>query len=202
MTKMIHTLKLALLTTILLCFSTACSTYHEITKTTSYQDEISTFLKTEDGKHLIFVGKEHHYILRTDPTLAKLLDSPFLAFISLERNDFHISSMRSVEGKVDILLSPNTPNEIKAKAQDYGFKSGRVSVKLVGDRYDNRDLNFAHFKQFEHPLVIHFSVAQSFSEKASAAITTPLRDIAEGAIFLLAVPVIAILCMGEKRCLH
>ena len=45
----------------------------KITKTTSYQDEISTFLKTEDGKHLIFVGKEHHH---PRPASSEMAQSP------------------------------------------------------------------------------------------------------------------------------
>ncbi|KJZ04389.1 MULTISPECIES: hypothetical protein [Pseudoalteromonas] len=200
MTKLINTLQLALVASILIFFSSACSTYHEVTKTSHYTDKISTFLKTEDGEHIIFVGREHHYILRTDPTLAQLLGGPFQAYISLERSDFHISSLRGVEGTVDIKLSPRAPSEIKAKSQIYGFKSGRISVKLAGDRYDNGELDFTHFEKFSYPLAINFEVEKSLSEKASKAVTTPLKTAAEGAFFLLAVPVIAIICLGEERC--
>ncbi|MCG9760803.1 MULTISPECIES: hypothetical protein [Pseudoalteromonas] len=200
MTKRINILKLALVSAILIFFSGGCSTYHEVTKTSHYTDKISTFLKTEDGKHIIFVGRDHHYILRTDPTLAKLLGGPFQAYISLEKSNFHISSLRGVEGTVDIKLSPRAPSEIRAKSKIYGFKSGRVSVKLVGDRYDNGELDFTHFEKFSYPLAINFDVEKSFSEKASKALTTPLKAAAEGVYILLAVPVIAIICLGEERC--
>lgn len=115
-----------------------------LSKVKTYTEEISTFLITQDGKQLIVVGKEHHYIFEANDTLKFILTWPEKKRVKAEfGNGFSINPDQIVTGSYTLTvdaernLTQEAGDLLISKGFQYNTTKKTLSYtdKLQGKRY-------------------------------------------------------------------
>lgn len=111
-------------------------------KESQYQENIESFLISQDGKKMVFISDKYHYILNTDQQLALLLahkDEDGVSFL-IDKGSYSVSDNRATarfSATIDPLKNP-------ALAELFGYAKWKtksnakdmwLSFNLYGERY-------------------------------------------------------------------
>ncbi|MCK5728513.1 MAG: hypothetical protein KAG10_09135 [Methylococcales bacterium] len=188
---------LLLLTLSFLMFGGACFTplvYKD--QTQHYQEEISSFLITKDGKKLIVIGKEYHYIFPADDTLKFVSTWSNKAQIRATFSSFNIKTDQTLSGTYTFSIGDQRypiVSDIKQLLTSKGFEpheglKNRMTYKgqLQGTRYLIGELEIPQTLKLRKTYQISMIEKQvlSASEVTKRILLTPLALSADGIIIL------------------
>jgi hypothetical protein len=174
-------------------------------KNHEYDESVSSVLISSDRKHLVFVGKDYHYIFDTPDVLVATLDAPFHHSVSGQLRDFHVKANGEITGDFSLILSVQVPEDEKRMALAQGYRKSEFRAgehagqyaceyegRLVGTRYRSNGVQAGTSRQLNHAYSVHVSAEQTGGEKAALALLTPITVTADGVLILGAVPLVLI----------
>jgi len=125
--------------------ATGCATNAVMDKMDSvvtYTEEVSSILISEDGKQLVFIGNNYHYIFDVPEQLLLTLKSSFRKSISAHFGKFRIDKNNNIKGKVGIVLYEPLSGMQRYEAISIGYESKKdnESRKVNSIRYSDPNL--------------------------------------------------------------
>jgi hypothetical protein len=178
----------------------------------AYTETVSAFLITSDGKNLVVLGDNYHYIFNAPLNLIQTLQASFHPLISANLSGFTVKD-NEVSGQYELTLDPKATDEHKAAARKIGYElypDGSMVLRdtLSGTRYSAKDFNAAAIKnKFNKTYQVEVSELRKVGGGPGPKILlTPITIAADGAliivggaIFLMAVYIP--ICIASKgRC--
>ena len=173
----------------------------------SYKENISSILITEDGKQLVVLGRRYHYVLETPPHLADILKSPIDKHIVAKIPPLFAEADGNITGDLYLVMDEDAPPAIVERATSFGFHSGgwqgkfAYAARLVGTRYivekslppaPTTNLRQTYTIQIDEP-------KEPKGEKALQQAISPVTTAADGVLMLGALPLFAVtaLLLGD-----
>jgi hypothetical protein len=107
-----------------------------------YTEEVSSILVSEDGKQLVFIGNNYHYIFDVPEQLLLTLKSSFRKSISAHFGKFRIGKNNNIKGKVGIVLNEPLSGMQRYEAISIGYESKKDngSRKVNSIQYSDPNL--------------------------------------------------------------
>ncbi len=165
----------------------------------TYKESVSSVLVSQDGRNLVIVGKEHHYLFDAPPVIVRTLSSDYQKFVTARFGTFSVDSSQSIVGTYSLQIAPEATGEATASARRAGFvedAQGRLSIDgiLSGIRYSAGNVRIP---ASAHPLMREYQVdvsapVSSKDDMARKVLLTPLAVLADGVIVLGMVAMIAL----------
>jgi len=219
-----------LLSLVMCVMSGACATYELYKKPVktsvplnkpSFNEDVSSFLITNDQQQLVIIGKEHHYIFPLYNDLREILRWNGRSKIVATNLHFVISKGNKINGYYSLITRDRSKltNADKAFLDDHNFKvSSSEDLIFSGQLTNGTVYSAGKFKMpagqsFNQPYSVYISydyatagaVAGTYAANAGAvaerALLTPLAIAADGAVVVGAVvasPIILLfLSMGN-----
>ncbi|MBZ5790473.1 5-formyltetrahydrofolate cyclo-ligase [Burkholderia contaminans] len=167
---------------------------NHVMKDPEYRETLSAFLISEDGKKLVVLGKQYHYIFDVPPALAVNLTAPYRPKLYTDFDDFETHGDK-ISGRYILQLSrEDAPagSELRERALADGFKDERYrlteSGTISGKRYRPNDVTPASVPQaFNHEYDVKVIERPSVLGKGVKLALSPITMAADGALGLLGV---------------
>ncbi|QBY51765.1 hypothetical protein [Cupriavidus oxalaticus] len=200
MTNRIHRRTLLTLAALTLLGTGGCATKALMDKATKteyrrYEETVSQVLVTADGKRLAVLGPKYHYIFDVPEGLVQLLDSPLHRKMSARFDVFNVKANGDVEGPFALILE-QASQEDRLAAKAFGFTdlSTTRAVRwfaLQGSRYSAAKFSMpAGTRPLNQPYRVEVREALPNGAREALVVMTPLTVAADGALILLAIPLI------------
>ncbi|WP_249193953.1 MULTISPECIES: 5-formyltetrahydrofolate cyclo-ligase [Burkholderia cepacia complex] len=176
----------------------SCTDFGPVTnrmmKDPEYRETLSAFLISADGKKLVVIGKQYHYIFDLPPALAVNLTAPYRSRLYTDFDEFETHG-DTISGRYVLRLSrEDAPpgSELRERALADGFKDQRhqltESGTISGKRYQPNDVTPSSFPQaFNHEYDVEVIERPSVLGKGAKIALSPITMAADGAIGLLGV---------------
>jgi hypothetical protein len=176
----------------ILLFNSSCITKF-IWSDKSYKEKIGQFYIGADGRYVVLIGTNYHYILSDNSGLLKeifSLKQQGVLSIDLQKTHLKLDSNNDIEGDF-VLRGPFTvlPEEDVAKLRFLGFSPDRsddisIKIKLKGRRYVAKYLGEAVTKLGTNYVIqIYYSDSGLVKGVGKAAIT-PIAVLLDGALLI------------------
>ncbi|UEP31038.1 MULTISPECIES: hypothetical protein [unclassified Burkholderia] len=173
-------------------------------KDSGYREHVSAFMITEDGKKLVVLGSDYHYIFDLPDSLRPVLQSGYRKSLHTAFTDFHASGS-GVTGHYRIVLPKDASADDQQAAAANGFTAARAGLVLEGDiggkRYSTdgfadkaKDKDNAA-QAFNQPYNVYVRESPSVVGMGLRILATPVTVAADGVLVLggiLLVPIAAI----------
>lgn len=180
---------------------TGCVT-HELREKTrndsSYTEDVTSVLISEDGKKLVFIGNDYHYIFDAPVGLSRSFHSSLRKSLFFKFREFRVDNNDRITGKLTISLDESASQEDKGEALKLGYDKRSVSpaleLSLQGKRYKSGgvDTDTVRYK-LNYNYKVTVLEERSFLEKAALTAATPIAILADGVLVILGVPLIILL---------
>ncbi|MBN3746072.1 5-formyltetrahydrofolate cyclo-ligase [Burkholderia sp. Se-20373] len=163
-------------------------------KDPEYRETLSAFLISADGKKLVVIGKQYHYIFDVPPALAVNLTAPYRSKLYTDFDDFETHGDKISGRYVLRLAREDAPagSELRERALADGFKDGRFELTergtITGKRYQPNDVTPSSIPQaFNHAYNVTVIERPSMLGKGAKIALSPITIAADGALGLLGV---------------
>lgn len=152
-----------------------------------YTETITSVLASQDHRHIVAIGKDHHYVFDVPETMAAALRSPARAQLNAAFTPFHVDDKGAITGDVMLGVPATAPADVLKAAEDIGLArqadgSRAASVHLTGRRYAS--WAYKHPDQTQerlgHPYTIDITTDETLDEAAVDKAVTPVRVAADG----------------------
>jgi hypothetical protein len=160
----------------------------------TYTETINSALITADGKKVVFLGGDYHYIFDAPEHFADFLTSPLDDKATAEVSKFQVDRNGDVQGSLTIWLRDVTPEQIE-KAKQFGFDTlaNQVPFKnitLKGKRYDAKgfDMSKVDKKLLHNWYRVTVNEKTPVNVKKVFYVLTPITVAADGVLTLLSIP--------------
>ncbi|WP_250501904.1 MULTISPECIES: hypothetical protein [unclassified Caballeronia] len=170
-----------------------------------YAETISSVLISADQKTLVFLGKNYHYIFDAPDHFVDVLQSPFHAGMTADVNQFYVDGDSNVSGSFVLNLdkAASFSEEQKEELGNLGIDPQRrsLSFRLSGRRYDAKGFD----RSKVNPMLLNQSYEVSVREqhysnaKKVILLATPVTVAADGALMILAIPLLPVLYVVFMR---
>ncbi|MCW5151983.1 5-formyltetrahydrofolate cyclo-ligase [Burkholderia cenocepacia] len=165
---------------------------HRLMKDPEYRETLSAFLISADGKKLVVIGKQYHYIFDVPPALAVNLTAPYRPKLYTDFDDFETHG-DTISGRYVLRLArEDAPpgSELRERALADGFKDQRhqltESGTISGKRYQPNDVTPSSVPQaFNHEYDVKVIERPSVLGKGAKLALSPITMAADGALGLL-----------------
>ncbi len=167
-----------------------------------YKETVNQVLISQDGKTIVILGAEHHYIMNAPENLVASIQSGFHAKLQASFRTFTVNLEGNIHGELTMQLDASATGHEREQAKAmkfdaYGVRDSSVALQrtfvLRGKRYAAG--KFALPPQAT-PLNQSYTIAvdeqQPVGGKAALAVLTPITVAADGALVLLAIPLIPV----------
>lgn len=173
-----------------------CSDFGPVTKQwmkdSKYDETLSTFLITADGKQLVVLGTKYHYIFEMPPSLATVLKAPYRPKLRTAFYEFEAHGDR-ITGSYSTRLSyADAPkgSEMRERALADGFKEASGSLEeegtISGKRYLPNEVTPSSVPQaFNRPYQVTVTEKLSAVGHGAKLALSPITMAADGALGLL-----------------
>ncbi|MCA3780095.1 MAG: 5-formyltetrahydrofolate cyclo-ligase [Burkholderia sp.] len=170
-----------------------------VMKDPEYRETLSAFLISPDGKKLVVIGKQYHYIFDVPPALAVNLTAPYRPKLYTDFDDFETHGDK-ISGRYTLQLSSKDAplgSELRERALADGFKDGRDRLTergtISGKRYQPNDVTPSSIPQaFNHEYDVKVIERPSLLGQGAKLALSPLTIAADGAVGLLGVALLPI----------
>ncbi|MBN3528395.1 5-formyltetrahydrofolate cyclo-ligase [Burkholderia cenocepacia] len=165
---------------------------HRLMKDPEYRETLSAFLISADGKKLVVIGKQYHYIFDVPPALAVNLTAPYRPKLYTDFDDFETHG-DTISGRYVLRLArEDAPpgSELRERALADGFKDQRHQLTDSGTisskRYQPNDVTPSSLPQaFNHEYDVKVIERPSVLGKGAKLALSPITMAADGALGLL-----------------
>lgn len=155
-----------------------------------YQEDINSFLITDDGTKLVVLGNKYHYIFELSQGLEQILTGSLKQSVSAKFTVFYVTRDNKISGNCILSLSDTAVDELKKTAINLGFTyNGKPNLSLSrdiqGTRYSAEGFPEVDKRyRFNDKYIISIREEQSAAELASNIVITPILVTADGLLFL------------------
>ena len=114
-------------------------------KKSYYHDDVEQFLISQEGKNIIFIGTNYHYIFSNNSNIQKMLKEKNTSKLKMVIGDFEIKSNNKIEGDIKFIISQHDiGNKNRTIVKDLGLKRSKYrhhyheyvkNIHLTGTRY-------------------------------------------------------------------
>ncbi|KAG8152938.1 5-formyltetrahydrofolate cyclo-ligase [Burkholderia catarinensis] len=161
-------------------------------KDPEYRETLSAFLISADGKKLVVIGKQYHYIFDVPPGLAVNLTAPYRPKLYTDFDDFETHGDK-ISGRYVLQLSHEdapSGSELRERALADGFKDRGYrlmeSGTISGKRYQPNDVTPSSIPQaFNHAYNVKVIERPSVLGQGAKLALSPITMAADGAVGLL-----------------
>lgn len=163
-----------------------------------YSESVSRILSTPDGKKIVVIGKDYHYIFDVSSKLIALMNSPLHPYLSAEMKGFDVSLDSKVRGTFILYLAEGASEDNKKLAESFGFTPEKPSPYLQfwisGMRYSAGKINVppAQAVELNREYQVDVTEERPIGGKAVLLLATPLTVAADGVLLLLAIPLVPV----------
>lgn len=177
---------------LIILFLTSCTVTKALWHRT-YDETFKEFLVSRDGKLIVFLGKNYHYIFSDDSGLIKELlywHRRDLVFINAEKTDLRLDNNNNVTGYVFIeSFDMDMPRQEHIFLESLGFRempegSLVLKLKVAGKRYLPRNDLGQSPASFDRTYVIHIDYPTGFFGGMAKVALTPITVAADATIFI------------------
>ncbi|KWF89405.1 hypothetical protein [Burkholderia cepacia] len=98
----------------------------------AYSEYVTSFMITQDGKKLVVLGTNYHYIFDLPAQLRPVLLSGYRKSLRTTFADFHARG-GSITGHYRIVLPKDAPDDARQAASADGFTAGTAGLALEGN---------------------------------------------------------------------
>jgi hypothetical protein len=177
-------------------FLAGCMTM-ELRKPHRYSEEISSVLVSKDGKMVVAITKDYHYIFSATSDVSAALQAPLQRQMTGIFGMLHVDSDGAVNLPYTLLLDPTSGPEERAIAiaAQFQVRGNEVASRgvLNGTRYrsggiEARGEAVALNRKYE--IAVH--AEQGSAEKLGKALLTPITVAADGALMLVSLPLVVV----------
>ena len=164
----------------------------------SYTEEVTSILMSEDGENIVFIGNDYHYVFDAPVELSNSLRSSFRKSLFAKFKEFRVDTHNQVVGKVTIVLDESASQDDKNEAIKIGYEERPISptleLSILGKRYSsgNVTIDRSGYK-LNYTYQVKVLEERGSLEKAALTAATPITVLADGALFLIAVPLVILL---------
>jgi hypothetical protein len=152
-----------------------------------YTETISSVLASQDHRHLVVIGKDHHYVFEAPELLVRALQSPAHAQLNAAFTPFHVDKQGGITGEVTLRLPAGASPEAQRAATDIGLQpqadgSWAATTRLAGRRYASWAYKRPGQQQEKlgQPYTIEITTDETASEALVDKSVTPVRVAADG----------------------
>jgi hypothetical protein len=152
-----------------------------------YTETISSVLASQNERHIVAMGRNHHYVFDVPESLARALRSPARGLLSAAFTPFHVDARGDITGEVTLRLPPGAAPEAKRAAADIGMlrqddDSWQLAIRLLGHRYSSWTYRGPDQKQEKlgRAYTIEVTTDEGLVDAAADAADTPVRLAADG----------------------
>jgi len=170
----------------------------------TYKESVSSFLITEDGKKLVVISKDYHYIFDLDNKLKNILLSKNKKQLTPDFDYINVSVDNSISVQYKLYSNDNNIKWLKKSGfypSDNKKWSYMLSAKIKGIRYKAKE-NLPAKYQFNKAYSMTIFVDDSSSVKAQKAILTPVAITADMTVVVAGIAAVMTysLVTGTKIC--
>jgi hypothetical protein len=165
-----------------------------------YTETISSVLVSQDGKHLVAVGRNHYYAFEMPELLARALQSPEHTELQAEFTPFHVDQNADISGQVTLRMPADASAPALQAAAGMGLQhqpdgSWQATATLAGHRYASWTYKRPDEKQekLARSYVIEVTSDERLDERAADAAVTPIRTAADGVQLIYYAPLAPII---------
>ncbi|WP_233874760.1 hypothetical protein [Paraburkholderia adhaesiva] len=163
----------------------------------TYTETVSQILISADGKNLVFIGEDYHYIFDAPEHFAQLLDSPLHKDLTATFNSFSVSTNGAVTGFVRLELD-NIGEKDAIIASQYDFRTAGKkmwrNLNLSGKRYQAGSFQGAgDQKHLNTPYIVNVKEELPRGGKRALVLLTPVTVAADGVLMILSLPLLPVL---------
>jgi flagellar basal body L-ring protein FlgH len=171
---------------------TGCVTHElreKIRSDASYTEEISSVLMSEDGKKLVFIGDDYHYIFDAPVGLSQSLRSSFQKSLFASFKEFRVDKNDNITGNITISLDESASQQDKEEAIRLGYDKQSVSpvleLSLQGKRYKSGGVTTDRVGyKLNYTYKVPVLEGRSSLEKAALTAATPITVLADGVLVI------------------
>jgi len=152
-----------------------------------YSETISSVLASQNDRHIVAIGRNHHYVFDVPEVLARALRSPARTQLSAVFTPFHVDAHGDISGEVTLRLPPGAAPEMQRAAGEVGMAhqtddSWQASIRLAGHRYSSWTYRTPGDKQEKlgQTYTIDVTTDAGVADTAAEAVDTPVRLAADG----------------------
>jgi hypothetical protein len=175
-----------------------------------YNESVSAVLISQDGKHLVVVTPEYHYIFDAPSVILLTVNSPLHRFISADLYGFRVQNTGQITGRFMLDVNKDAPDETQNEAIGIGYKRYGTRINYVGHirgmRYRASNIQSGlSSKKLNQTYNIEISEEQSQGEKALKVPLSPITVAVDGAyligvVYLMPVFMLAWMAQCAKGC--
>jgi len=164
-----------------------------------YKETFSSVLISSDGKHLVAVGSNHHYVLDAPPPLVDALHSSLHPQLKAEFSTFHVDPTATVTGDYALALAGDLPPGAQKTAAELGFVrddagTWREAGHLQGRRYSGWTYRMGeHQERFNQTYTVDIVVEARHGDAVVQSLDTPIRVAADGVQMIYYAPLAPII---------
>jgi len=172
-------------------------------KTTSYQETVSSVLMSADGKTLAVIGKDYHYLFAATEPIKAILTPTLGEVVDVRLLGFAVDGDQKITGNYVLSIKPGSSDAVREQALAVGFKAVgkegglRLEGQMTGTRYRSNGIQPGAASQ-----QLRKTYSVTVSEPASAVsqvgsgvakvLVTPITLVADGVLILFAVPLLLV----------
>lgn len=165
----------------------SCTTI-SLWKNPIYEEEVATFLITEDGKKLAIIGSKYHYIFELEANLKNILLSNNKKQLKPYFDLFKVNKNNNISGGYTIRYTGENEKYI-SWLEKMGFESktyrdrttSTYSGSIKGQRYTaNKKINTIY--KFNKPYTIRVEEPSSLISNVGKILATPIAVAADGVL--------------------
>jgi hypothetical protein len=160
----------------------------------AYTETIHSVLVSDDGKHVVAIGSNHHYVFETTEDLVRALRSPVHAQISATFSPFHVAATGDVSGDVTLRLADDATDAQRDAAEALGLKRDAdghwaSTTRLYGHRFTGWTYQVGLQKDaLNRAYTVEVTSDQDVAARVGDSVATPIRIAADGVQLLYYAP--------------
>jgi len=165
----------------------------------AYSEDVSSVLISRDGKTLVVLGTNYHYIFDAPPVLVRTLRSPFHEAVRATLGRFEIESGGTTTGKLDLWVPSAASAADREAARAAGYTktdAGRLEFKteLTGKRYfaGNFDLKKSTQQPLNKNYTVEVTVERPMGSTAAKIVLTPVTVTVDGVLLIASIPLLVV----------
>jgi hypothetical protein len=160
----------------------------------AYTETLHSVLVSEDGRHLVAIGSNHHYVFEATENLVRALRSPVHAQVTAVFSPFHVAATNDVSGDVTLVLAGDASPAQRQAAEALGLKpdaDGRwtSTTRLYGHRFTGWAYQVGLQKDaLNRTYTVEVTSDAGVAARAVDSVDTPIRIAADGVQLLYYAP--------------
>jgi len=155
-----------------------------------YAETVSSLLLSRDGKHLVFIGNEYHYVFDVPPQLVQTLLSELHRKVNGHISSLHVDKQSSITGQYHLTLPSELSEQERSEAASLGFVAdadGQLmqAGPILGKRYIQGTLRDGRqLEPLNKTYTVEITADQSPGDVVAGEVATPLTVGSDGVLLI------------------